>query len=476
MTVATTDNPTDEKVKVGSESDSKKFDFNTCTKEELVERVKLWEQGKDPKGRDAFCLLNEKDPVAYERVDKMLIGESKSEEPPKAQLPAEEVEKPSESKTEEGTENDDDFIEIPSLKLRKDQLGTFLKNRSPQEALLLKLDAHDHAERTIVDLKERNNGLSSQTLKLREMLIESKKHPPKAEVKEEIKVDEFDFDRNEVDLYDPDQQEKLLTNYEKLLQKLKKGEPPAELKQEVKTKEISSDEKELVTQLENTSLQREFDEINDLQRAAPELRFSDGSTFQQKDRQLLEFRQKVANIVGVTDYVKAHEQFLSNPQVRQLCEARGIVEPPELDKWGAIVKVRSTRNNNINNYAHQIGKKAIEIPNFVGNTYLDIYNRTAPKAGFDKVKLNDQIRSHEEAERKKDAHEARYVTEPPPNASHASNAELGQMNENDILNIVNRYGSKGIGSISSDEAKMLIRLNEIQGIDTPLDLMQKAKG
>lgn len=467
MTTATADNPTEEKVNVGS--DSKKFDFNSCTREELVEHVELWKQGKDRKNGDAFLMLDVKDPVAYERINNMLLGNT--EEPPKEEPPAEE-EKPSEPKAEEVKE-DDDFIEITNLKLRKDQLGTFLTNRSPQEALLLKLDAHDHAERTIVDLKERNNGLSSQTMKLREQLIESKKQPPKVEVKEEVKTEEFDFDRENTDLYDPDQQEKFLTNYEKLLKKVKQG-PPAEPKQEPQKTEPSADEKELLTQLQNNSIQVEFDEINDLQRAVPELQFSDGSTFQQKDQQLLEFRQKVANVVGVTNVVRAHEQFLSNPQIRQLCEARGITEPPELDKWSAIVKVRATRNSNKNNYAQQIGKKSIEIPNFVGNTYLDIYNKTMPKKTFDKEKLTAQIKQHEDAAKSKD--ESRYVSEPPPEASHASNADLGQMNEADILNIVNRYGAKGIDSISSDEAKMLLRLNEVQGIDNPLDLLQKAKG
>lgn len=466
------DNPTEEqKVEVGS--NSKMFDFNSCTKDELVERVELWNQGKDPKGRDAFLMLDEKDPVAYDRINNMLLGNEAA--PPKEEP---EEEEPSGSKIEEGTENDDDFIEIPSLKLRKDQLGTFLKNRSPQEALLLKLDAHDHAERTIIDLKERNNGLSNQTMKLREQLIESKKQPPKVEVAEETAPDEFDFNRDDIDLYDPDQQEKFLSNYEKMQQKLKGGNKPPVVEQKIENepKELSSDEKEYLTQLENNSIQLEFDEINDLQRAIPELQFSDGSTFQQKDRQLLEFRQKVAQIVGVTDYVKAHEQYLSNEQVRQLCEARGVVEPPELDKWGAIVKVRATRNHNINNYAQQIGKRSIEIPNFVGNSYLDIYNRNNQNTGVSKQKLNEQIRRHEQAEKKKEDDQSRYVSEPPPDASHMSNADLGQMVEADILNIVNRYDSKGINSISSDEAKMLLRLNEVQGIDNPLDLLQKAKG
>lgn len=471
MTTAT-DNPTEE-VKVGS--DSKKFDFNTCTQEELVEQVTLWHEGKDPKGRDAFLLLEEKDPVAYDRIDKMLQGNK--EEPPKAEPEKEEkAETPSESKTDEGTEDADDFIEIPSLKLRKDQLGTFLKNRSPQEALLLKLDAHDHAERTIVDLKERNNGLSNQTMKLREQLIESRKQPPKVEVKEEIKPDEFEFDRDEVDLYDPDQQEKFLSNYEKMQQRLKQRNAPAEPKPPETKTELSSDEQDLLTQLENNSLQMEFDEINDLQRAAPELRFSDGSTFQQKDQQLLAFRQKVANIVGVTDYVKAHEQYLSNPQVRQLCEARGITEPPELDKWGTIVKIRSTRNHNINTYAQQIGKRAVEIPNFIGNTYLDVYNRSVPTSGFDKGKLEAQIKQHEEAEKKKDEAQSRYVSEPPPEASHTSNAELGQISESDFFNTLGRYEKKGVDAISTEEAKMLLRYVNEQGLDSPKDLLQKAEG
>lgn len=469
-----TDNPTEEKVKVGS--DSKIIDFNTCTAEELAEHVNLWHQDKDKKNRDRFCLLQENDPVAYDRIDKMLLGIN--EEPPKETLPAEEKnedDKTSETKTEEVNE-DDDFIEIPSIKLRKDQLGTFLKNRSPQEALLLKLDAHDHAERTIVDLKERNNGLSNQTLKLREQLIESKKQPPKAEVHEEIKIDEFDFNREDADLYDPDQQEKFLSNYEKLLQKVKQGNPPAEQKSAEKENETSTDEQELLNQLTNQSLQIEFDEIDDLLRAVPELRFSDGSTFQQKDQQLLAFRQKVANVVGVTNTVKAHEQYLNNPQVRQLCEARGITEPPELDKWGAIVKVRIKRNDNMNNYAQQIGKKSVEIPNFVGNTYLDIYNKMNLQVGIDKDKLNTQIKQYEITEKKKDEQESRYVTEPPPEASHANNSELGQISEADFMALLKRYEHNGISSISSDEAKYLIRLNETQGYDNPLDLLQKAKG
>lgn len=476
MTTATIDNPTEEK-KVNMGSDSKKFDFNNCTSEELFEHVELWRQGKDRKNGDEFLLLDEKDPVAYERINNMLLS-GKSVDPPKEDT-EKVVEKESESETkpEEETE-DDQFIEIPSIKLRKDQLGTFLKNRSPQEALLLKLEAHDHAERTIVELKERNNGLSSQTLKLREQLIESKKQPPpKAEIEEESTPDEFDFNREDADLYDPDQQEKFLSNYGKMLKILKQGNQPASPKSDNTKKELSSDEQELLNQLTNRSLQEEFDEINDLQRAVPELRFSDGSTFQQKDQQLLAFRQKVASVVGVTDLVKAHQQYLANPQTRQLCEARGITEPPELDKWNAIVQVRIKRNDNINNYAQQIGKKSIEIPNFVGNSYVDNYNKmNTGNTGFDKEKLNAQIKQQEEAQRKRDNSQSRYVTEPPPEASHTSNAELGQMSEADILNVVNRYGSKGIDSISSDEAKLLLRLNEVQGIDNPIDLLQKAKG
>lgn len=472
MTTETIDNPTEEK-KVAMGSDSKEFDFNNCTTEELFEHVELWKQGKDRKNGDKFLLLDENDPVAYERINNMLIA-GKSEDPPKEEKTVEK-ETPSEPKPEEVKE-DDDFIEIPTIKLRKDQLGTFLKNRSPEEALRLKLEAHDHAERTIVDLKERNNGLSNQTLKLREQLIESKKQlPPKAEVEEETTPDEFDFNREDADLYDPDQQERFLSNYEKMLKRLKQGTPPVAPKQEKQKEEQSSDEQELLNQLTNRSLQEEFDEINDLQRAVPELRFSDGSTFQQKDQQLLAFRQKVASVVGVTDYVKAHQQYLSNPQVRQLCDARGITEPPELDKWNAIVQVRIKRNDNMNNYAQRIGKKSVEIPNFMGNTYIDNYNKMNQNAGFDKEKLNAQIKQHEDAERKKDNNNSRYVTEPPPEASHTSNAELGQVSEADVLALINRYGAKGIDSISSDEARLLVRLNEVQGNDQPLDLLKKAK-
>lgn len=470
MTTATADNPTQEDVNVGS--DSKIFDFNSCSKEEFLEKYELWRNGKDPKGRDAFCLLQEKDPVAYERIDKMLLGNSES--PPKEDK-KEEEEKPSELKDEPKVEEgkEDDFIEISNLKLRKDQLGTFLTNRSPEEALLLKLDAHDHAERTIVDLKERNNGLSTQTLKLREQLIESKKHPPKVETKEEIKPEEFDFNRDEIDLYDPDQQEKFLSNHEKLLQKLKDGNKPPAVKQTEPKKELSSDEQDLLIQLENNSIQREFDEINDLQRAVPELRFSDGSTFQQKDQQLLAFRQKVASVVGVTDHVKAHQRFLSDQQVRQLCEARGIIEPPELEKWSAIVRVRQQRNKNMNEYAQQIGKKTVEIPNFVGNTYLDIYNKTAPKSAFDKETLNTQIKAQEQVEKKKD--ESRYVSEPPPNASQPSNIDIGQVNESDVMNSLERYRVKGVEAISADEARVLLKYVDVQGAPRPLDLLQKAK-
>lgn len=475
MTVAT-DNPTEEKVNVGSES--KKFDFNACTKEELIEKVPLWYEGKDPRNRDAFLTLADNDPVAFERIDKMLHEDSSGEEPPKEEPKSDEKSEPSaENADPEAPEEDtDDFIEIQSLKLRRNQLGTFLKNRSPEEALLLKLDAHDHAERTIVDLKERNNGLSSQTMKLREQLIESRKQPSKTEQKEEIGPDEFDFDREEADLYDPDQQEKFLSNYEKMLKRLKEGKTQPEVKSDQKGETLNPDEQELYKQLEKNSIQREFDEINDLQRSVPELQFSDGSTFQQKDRQLLEFRQKVANVLGVTSNINAHEQYNSNPKIRQLCEARGITEPPELDKWAEIVKVRQQRNHNLNNYAQQIGKKSIEIPNFIGNTYLDIYNKTVPVDRYDKGKLTAQIKQHEDAARKKDANESRYVTEPPPQVSNTGNTGLGQMNEADLNNLIARYGQKGINSISSDEAKLLLKLTEEQGFPAPLELMQKAKG
>lgn len=473
MTTTQTDNPTEEKVAMGS--DSKKIDFNSCTPEELFEHVELWHQGKDHKNRDEFLLLDEKDPVAYERINNMLVA-GKSDVPPKEKQKDIEDETPPETKSEEDVQEDDEFIEIPNIKLRKDQLGTFLKNRSPEDALRLKLEAHDHAERTIVDLKERNSGLSSQTLKLREQLIEAKKQPPpKAEVKEEENTEEFDLNIKEVDLYDPDQQEKFLTSYEKMRKKIKQGSDPVASKQEIVEEKQLPDEQEIINQLTNRSLQEEFDEINDLQRVAPELQFSDGSTFQQKDQQLLAFRQKVASVVGVTDTVQAHQQYLSNPQVRQLCEAKGIIEPPELDKWNAIVQVRVNRNKNINDYAQQLGKKAVEIPNFVGNTYKDNFYKMNLKVGVDKEKLNAQIRQHEDAERKKESDKSRYVSEPPPEASHASNAELGQMNESDIMNIINRYGSKGVESISSEEARLLIRLNETQGIDSPAKLLQKAK-
>lgn len=471
MTANTIDNPTEEKVNVGS--DSKKFDFNNCTSDELFEHVELWRQGKDPKNGNEFLLLPDKDPVAYDRINNMLIA-GKSDPPKEASETVEEGNGTPQTKSEE-TKEDDEFIEIPSIKLRKDQLGTFLKNRSPQEALLLKLEAHDHAERTIVDLKERNNGLSSQTFKLREQLIESKKQQlPKAEVSKEVTPDEFDFNVEDADLYDPDQQEKFLSNYEKMLKKLKQGSTPVAPKQEEVTKEKTSDEQELLNQLMDRSVQEEFDEINDLQRAVPELRFSDGSTFEQKDQQLGAFRHKVATLIGVTDEVKAHQQYLSNPQVRQLCEARGIIEPPELDKWNAIVQVRIKRNNNMNNYAQQIGKNAVEIPNFIGNTYIDNYNKMNMNVGFNKEKLDTQIKQLELAETKKES-QSRYVTEPPPEVSQTNNAELGQMSDSEFRNLLSRYATKGIDAISSEEARYLVKLNEIQDVIQPEDLKQKAK-
>ena len=443
-------------------------------------------------------------------------------------------ENPPETGSEQGGENQvEETVEVNGLKISKSLLGTFLVNHEPLEAVKLALEAQQNGQRFIDDLKPRYYQLQDTTTNLRQQLIDAQNKidglkraakEAKPLERQSINIPEIDsIDFDSLDAYDPTAMGELIENVKGAKQKiadLNKGvegsggqqaqqqpsteqiqpseggtqSPPAQ-QQDSTTGSTSPVVQEQLDALYDAALDREFDEIADLQRAIPVLRTT--ISYKDLDTKVANFQSSVAAAAGLnpksrTDMVKAYSTYFSQTpegeQLRALCEVRGVKPPKEIEKWSEIMKIRKVRNANIAERAREIEGEILkhtgrtvkqelyQIKPIKGNTYLDLYKSANP-IDVNKIALESKIKGHQEAATRASASSQSHVPEPGPDTGTQPPSPAGAMSEEDLTKLFIKYRDNP-NSVTSDEAKFMLEVAKANSFDSRLldDLIKRAKG
>lgn len=523
-----------------------RFDWENGTLEQFDEIVVT---GKDAKAQNDWLLASPNDPK-FERINKLLDDrESGTYTPPSTDdgtKPDESgndggdgsssseggTEKPPESGTTQEGGTDDpakppELVEVNGLKISKDLLGTFLKNHDVNDAIKLALEAQRNGQNFIDDLKPKYNQLQDTTVNLRKQLIEArqkiegleqeaserKAQPPQQEQRQPINISEIEtVDFDNLDAYDPTEMEKVIGKFKAVKEKISelnkqietappqkqpKVEPKPTGDQTPPAKKESPEVKEQLDAIFQSSIDRELDEIADLQRAVPALRSN--VPFKDLDIQVANFQAGVAGVAGLdpnsgADMAKAAATYYSQTpegdQLRELCKIRGVNPPDEIEKWSEIMKFRKVRSANIAERARQeedivlskTGKKVsvnpYEVAQIKGNTYLDLYNSANP-VDVNRIALNAKVESHREAASTAAASQNSHVPEPGPNTGTQPATPASSMSEEDLTKLFIRYRDSP-NSITKDEAAFMLetaRNNNFTNSHGLLDdLIKRAKG
>lgn len=436
---------------------------------------------------------------------------------------------PAGSGTDQGGENQvEETVEVNGLKISKDLLGTFLKNHEPVEAVKLALEAQQNGQRFIDDLKPKYNQLQDTTTNLRQQLIDAQNKidgleraakEAKPLERQSISISEIDsIDFDNLDAYDPTAMEEFIESVKGAKQKIadlnkevegsgkqqtqqqgteqrQQSEGGAQQQQITAGSSTSPVVKEQLDALYSAALDREFDEIEDLQRAVPAVRTK--ISYKNLDTQVANFQSGVAAAAGLNpqsgaDMVKAANTYFSQTpegeQLRALCEVRGVKPPEEIEKWSEIMKIRKVRNANIADRAReieseilketgkQVKRELYQIKPIKGNTYLDLYKSANP-IDVNKIALEAKVEGHQEAARRASAQSQGYVPEPGPDTGTQPPSPAGAMSEEDLTKLFIKYRDNP-NSVTSDEAKLMLEVAKANSFDSLLldDLVKRAKG
>lgn len=504
MDVVKKDNPADN-ADMGSNdnSNNQPLDLASCTLEQFDAEII---SGNNRKLRDEYLSLPDDDPVAV-RINTLLDnrangtddGAENTGDDPAQQGDATggDAEKPNADGQPPASEGDsDEFVEVKSLKVRKSLIEKYLPNRTPDEAAAELIKASGYQEGTIQGLKERNDGLATKTLSLRDQLDAERKAKEAAERRAtelaqlkheaETTVEEFDFNEDEdIDLYDPDQQERalsLLRKAKKTIDDLKSGkakqQPPEgnspSAPQQGKKPPVDS---ERIKDLRDIATQREYNEIADLQSDVPELRMD--VPFQKVDEQVYNFRVGVMKTLGVESWSEAaNAYYADNPQgnqLRETCKLRGVQPPADIETWEKIIDVRKERIKNIEDRAKVEGKNQYEVAPLPYNTYRDIYKRNRP-ATVDLGALKRKADIDAQIANSKSQNSRQTVPEPQSN----ENSRFTDVNTtpDEQLSFLAKKLAADPNSLSTEECKQIVAFAVRTGDEEVLPevVLRKSKG
>jgi len=502
--------------KGSQENQVQPFDVATCSLDDFEKEVI---HGKQFLVRDEWLTAgdDENHPV-FGRINKMIndraSGKVPSESGSEGGQSSGEVESKKEGDQDKGaggdaggaegkqnTETEVDFVELEKVKIPKELLGTYIKNRSTDEAVIEALKGKVEADKFISELRGRHDGLASTTISLRQQLAEAQRKLKEAESRPaapaggqpasqnaQSEDEEIDFD-SDAALFDSEVQEKfkgqmekakkLIASYKERLSKPQEHQAASATdKGGEKKADVPPEVAEQNKALADLSRETELLEISDLQRHVPEMRTQ--RPFKAIDLDVHNFQLKVGSVAGGGDYAAAVRTYYSNtPQGEQLranCEAQGVKPPAEIDTWAKIITLRTERNKNIESYRKNqstiLGRELnpYEVGVLPNNTYLDMYQRSSTP-DLNKLKLQSRIEGHKEAERAAAA-AGQHVPEPPPSEGNPVHTSAAMMSEKEINDLI----TKPIEKMSTDEAKMVLEMCKSIDAPIPKTLIEKAKG
>lgn len=428
------------------------FDLATCTVEEFSNEVH-----NNAALRAEF--LNNDKAEKFDRINKLLDGETGE---------AAGVGVTPDTTTQDQHQPADPDELTVTVKLKKDQLGSYLKNRSPEEAVLAKIRGKDEADRFIENLKTTNNHLSNQTITLQKQLQDataklSQTAPGAKEGAPALTLPKAD-DLKDIDLFDADGQKKVLDTLSALTEAVTSR----------KSQEIGQEpapQGNPVLERQKLFEQNEKQQVYELQYQIPEL-----ST----KRDILEIDRDVGVVYNQMDRLAGGqggvELYMRNdPQgqaFRERCSQAGVNLPEEYDKWYQIMSTRDERLKVLKETANVLSQgrdtafSIYDVAATPNTSLVDIYNKghIAKPA----VRLAEVIDTHKQ-ERTAAALPAGTVPEIPQSIMQSQlPADIAMWSTQQYEDFLN---SKQLSEFTRDEAVIVKAIYEANNVKVP-DVIQ----
>jgi hypothetical protein len=259
--------------------------------------------------------------------------------------------------TAQGQQQSDPDLLTVTLKVKKYQLGSFLTNRTPEEAVLAKLKGKDDADRYIESLKSNISHYTNETTTLRRQLKDATDKAtqitaPVVSSTPATPLPNMD-DLKGVDLFDVDGQKKLLDSVAAIATAVTNQQGNRDVAKETQTAPQTQDD---VLSRQKSFEQNELAQMRELQYRVPELATS---------RDILEIDREVAKTYVAMDNLAGGQGgidlYLSpTPQgqaFRERCQSSGVALPAEYDQWYQIMSTREKRMGALSEMASSLSEK-----------------------------------------------------------------------------------------------------------------------
>jgi hypothetical protein len=321
-------------------AEEQQIDLETMSLDEFEQRLHSDEQFQKE-------YLDKPDDPKYKRLNEAFAKKQLN-------MPDGEVNKQSESSNEnlsgaQSTEVTVDMLDV-AAQIPKDLFGTYITNRSPAEAVIEALKGNKEKDRYIESLRGKLNETQGETQTLRAQLTAAleRAKSPQGNVQSAANgdgVDVTDFDVEDVDLFVPEDQEKVKNVIRGLVKKV--GELSSGKAQPAQQGQQNPGDVDVY--------QKQYQEIADFQAVVPELQTSE--PFVDLDKKMRGFYDSIKQLSGgdeATAWNLYNEQTPQGEQFRQKCSQYNIVLPDEHDKHTAIMQIRAERDREVSQQAQHM--------------------------------------------------------------------------------------------------------------------------
>lgn len=388
--------------------------------------------------------------------------------------PKDEEEKPvgTQEKIEEKPVTGPKKVKI-STEIEEELLGTYLTNRSPEEAILEVIKGKRASDETIELLKKRLKETEGDNVSVKKVLEEerSKKaqqqaQTPKEEPKQDNDILELLEKEDDLLTLDPQAAKKLAKKIKDLESKFGAVSPKIN---ELDTKLKNEEDRKLADEYSHNLLKREFDEIEELLTIEPSLKPA-GKTFKQLNDEVTSFIDDVNRFYGGPKGIELYSSTSKEGEdFRAKVAAARITPPSEIEKHQKVVELKTQRDAAWNKQREAIektlGRKLSirELPDPILK-YSDVYYKERGRGGF-----QTPIQETSETHRKVSAPPQKVAKELDPNASS------GMPGEEELL----RLFQKDSSGYNKSEAQLVYNTYktnpDLKNVPIPKSLTKRMK-
>lgn len=448
---------------------------------------------------EARCIADEQYRNEYmnnphdERFEKfnVMMGEkiSGTQALPQGQeTPQENPEKPEEKSAEQKSSSEQPPSQEPedeelavNVKIPKTMLGTYLKNRKPEEALLEALKGNQEKDRYIERLRTERDRYSGELLSFKQKeTTPPQAEPQAAQLPEEDPDLLSDEELSTLDLYDPENQEKLVKHQAAATRRIKALENLTKSAVETTSQITAESRRQTELDRQQERVTREYQEIEDLQSSFPELKTP--KPFSQLDREVSDFYSRIAEFSQLPQDQALNVYFSESPEgqaLRGKLSSLGVQQPEGYDVHQRIMAVRQDRLRDQQEYVQQLSQTVgrelnlNEVPLPPGMSYVDYWRK---KQGFAAAGPRPSPAPQPSAPPTQSTqpgtgqqNQQQYAPEIPQEQSVPL---MGP--ENMSVEQMNALAQKPVEHMSTDEAKLLVKVYEAEKIPAPTALIKKA--